>query len=152
MEKRLKVYIIGSLRNEEIPSLGNALRRIGITAFDDWHGAGPEADDFWKSYEVSRGRGYEEALYGEAARNTFDFDKRHLDECDAGVLVMPAGKSAHMEIGYLVGKGKRAYILFDGYPERWDVMYLFATRVFFTEAALVAELKEVAEHADASDT
>lgn len=132
-----KVYVIGSLRNQKIPQVGNILRAEGFDAFDDWFGGGYEADDKWRDYEEARGRGYDEALYGEAARNVFDFDKRHLDECDVGVLVMPSGKSAHLEVGYLAGQGKRTYVLFDGIPERWDVMYLFCTRVVFSITELL---------------
>lgn len=136
-----KVYVIGSLRNEEVPLVGNALRDAGYEAFDDWHGGGPEADDKWREYEQVRRRSYAEALYGEAARNIFEFDKRHLDQSDAAVLVMPAGKSAHLEVGYMVGQGKRTYVLFDGVPDRWDVMYLFCTKVVFSVDELLTELK-----------
>jgi len=47
-----------------------------------------------------------------------------------GVLVLPAGKSGHLELGYMIGQGKPGYILLDGEPERFDVMYNFATGVF----------------------
>ena len=30
------IYIIGSLRNPEIPLLGNDLRKLGLDVFDDW--------------------------------------------------------------------------------------------------------------------
>lgn len=137
----MRVYIIGSLRNPKIPELGNALRAEGMYAFDDWFGAGHEADDQWLLYEKTRGRSYGEALYGEAAAHIFNFDKDHLDRSDAGVLVMPAGKSGHLELGYLAGKGKETYVLFDGEPERWDCMYQFANKVFFNQDELVSYLK-----------
>ena len=122
------VYIIGSLRNAGIPEIGNAIRKLGIEAFDDWYAAGPEADDKWKEYEKGRGRSYSEALAGHAARHVFEFDKYHLDRVDAAVLVLPAGRSAHLELGYMAGRGKPTFVLFpDGEPdERWDVMYQFA--------------------------
>jgi nucleoside 2-deoxyribosyltransferase len=44
---------------------------------------------------------------------------------------MPAGKSAHLELGYIIGQGKPGYILFDKMPERLDVMHVFANGVFF---------------------
>lgn len=126
-----KLYLIGSLRNPRIRDIGNAIREWGYDVFDDWHAVGPEADDHWRDYEKARGRSYAEALQGAAAQNTFHFDKRHLDAADAAILVAPAGKSAHMELGYMLGKGKPGFILFyeEPEPERWDVMYLFATAV-----------------------
>jgi hypothetical protein len=54
---------------------------------------------------------------------------------------MPAGKSGHLELGYMLGQGKRGYVLFDKEPERWDIMYQFATDDFFCKEELVAELK-----------
>lgn len=122
----MAVYLIGSLRNPEIPKIGNALREKGVDVFDDWYGAGPEADDKWKEYEQTRGRSYEAALKGYAANQIFGFDKTHLDRCDTAVLVYPAGRSGHLEFGYSMGAGKKGYILID-HPDRWDVMVLFAT-------------------------
>lgn len=124
-----RIYVIGSLRNPVVPVVGQALRDQGFEVFDDWHAAGPRADDHWREYEESRGRTYVEALDGAAAANVFRFDKANLDRADAVVLVLPAGKSAHLELGYVIGTGKPGYILMAPEDCRWDVMYRFATRV-----------------------
>lgn len=123
-----KVYLIGSLRNPEIPKLANVLRESGYTVFDDWFAAGPEADDRWRDYEKGRGRNLQQALDGYAANHVFYFDRRHLEQADIVVLALPAGKSGHLELGWALGKGKRGYILLDSL-ERWDVMYRFADGV-----------------------
>ena len=125
------IYLIGSLRNPAIPMVAEFLRtRGGHDVFDDWHAAGPEADDKWQEYEQRRGRSYREALDGYAVWHTFSYDEYHLNRCDTVVLVMPAGKSGHLEFGYAVGKGKRGFVFFaEGYPERWDAMYRFASGV-----------------------
>lgn len=136
-------YLIGSLRNPEIPVLGNWLRGQGVNVFDDWHAAGPEADDHWQAYERARGRSYEQALAGAVAQNAFNFDKRHIDASTAAVLVMPAGKSAHLELGYAAGKGKATGILLVEDPERFDLMYNFADLVTNDRDRLAAFLKEV---------
>lgn len=137
------VYIIGSLRNPIIPTIGNAIRNLGYEAFDDWYAAGPIADDSWQSYEKERGTHYREALKGYAARHVFDFDLHHLHRADIALLVLPAGKSGHLEFGYLMGQGNLGYVLFDQEPERWDVMYQFATDVFFNQEDLLNELKRI---------
>lgn len=135
------IYITGSLRNSQIPIIGNKLRELGQEVFDDWHSVGPEADDKWKEYEQRRGRSYREALQGYAARHVFSFDRAHLDRADAVLLVLPAGRSGHLELGYAVGQGKKGYILLDD-PDRWDVMYQFAFinegNIFFNEQELYA--------------
>lgn len=140
-EPRNRIYLIGSLSNPEIPKIGNALRSEGFEVFDDWYAAGPEADDHWQAYETQRGRTYSEALQGYAAKNVYAFDKRHMDRCDIGVLVLPAGKSGHMELGWMKGKGKRTYVLVNEDPERWDVMYNFHDGVAMNYEELVEMLK-----------
>jgi hypothetical protein len=142
------IYLIGSLRNPAVPYLGATLRTIGFDVFDDWHGAGPEADDKWKEYEETRGRSYSMALEGRAAKHIFAFDKKHLDMADIAVLVLPAGKSGHLELGYMCGQeDKKAFILFpDGEPERWDVMYQFADGVYFDTEHLVGHLTDLLDN------
>ena len=126
------IFLSGSLRNPRVPLLANDLREIGYEVFDDWHSAGPRADDHWQEYETARGHSYKDALQGWAAQNTFAFDLRHLKRADISVLLLPSGKSSHMEFGYVVGRGKAGFILFeDGEPARWDVLYQFARGVFF---------------------
>ena len=142
-----KLYLIGSLRNEAIPPLGNALRSLGFEVFDDWFAPGPEADDFWQKYEKGRGRSYGDALQGHAGKHVFEFDKGHIESSDLCVLALPAGKSGHLELGYFLGKGKPGYILFPEEPERWDVMYQFATGVFFDLGSLTDRLLKDYENA-----
>ena len=137
----MMIYLIGSLRNDRIIPLGNAIRELGIDVHDDWHSAGPEADDYWLTDQKLKGLTYKEALAGPAAQFVFNFDKEFLDRADAGVLVLPAGKSAHLEAGYLIGWRKPVFVLFDKEPDRWDVMYNFAKDVFFSVDDLIVELK-----------
>ncbi len=137
----MKVYLIGSLRNPVVPEVAGKLRQAGVDCFDDWYSAGPEADDKWKEYEQGRGHNYLQALDGLAAGHVYEFDKLHLDQSDAVVLLLPAGKSGHLELGYSIGRGKPGYILLDS-PDRWDVMYKFATKVFDKVDELVEKLTE----------
>ncbi len=114
-----------------MPLLGNFLRGHGWEVFEDWYAAGPEADDKWTAYEQGRGHTFAEALKGHAAQHVFQFDKHHLDTSDIVVLMMPAGKSGHLEFGYAIGQGKKGFILLEQEPERFDVMYAFATGVVY---------------------
>ncbi len=141
----MQIYLIGSLRNPAVPIVANDLRSQGYEVFDDWYAVGPKADDHWLEYEKGRGRTYAEALKGHAAQNTFHFDKRHIDASDVGVLVYPAGKSAHLELGYMIGQGKQGFILVEENPERWDVMTQFATGVAHSIKDLFEMLKSQAK-------
>jgi hypothetical protein len=119
-----KIYIIGALKNDNIISIADILRPK-YDVFDQWITPGPNADQYLFEYAKKRGWNYKEALTCYAAKNNFDFDKKHIDSSDIVIMVMPAGKSAHLELGYSIGIGKEAHILFDSEPERFDLMYNF---------------------------
>lgn len=136
------IYVIGSLRNPAVTEFSNQIEALGIEAFSSWYGAGEKADDAWKEYQTARGLNFGQALKEYAAQHVFQFDKFHLDRTDAAVLLLPAGKSGHLELGYTVGRGKPGYIVFEQMPEdRWDVMYNFATKVFFSRQDFLDELR-----------
>lgn len=134
----MKIYLGGSLQNEKIKFYANELRsRINnVVVFDDWMGAHPEADEKWREYSNQRCMSYEEAIRSNAGQNVFTMDLLNLISSDVFILVLPAGKSAHLEAGFMAGLryagfGKRMYILLDaGSSERYDVMYAFADKVF----------------------
>lgn len=136
------IYLIGSLRNPKIPLVANTLREAGHDVFDDWYSAGERADDYWKEYEAVRGRSYAEAIAGRMAEHVFGFDYRHLQRCRVAVLVLPGGKSAHMEFGWCIGQMKRCYVLFEEEPDkdRWDLMYKLAQGVVFDVDELVRRI------------
>jgi hypothetical protein len=138
------IYVIGSLRNSNIPVMANKLRKINSEweVFDSWFSPGPRADDYLRDYAKIKGLNYKETLQDYAATHIFEFDKKHIDRATDVVMIMPAGKSGHLELGYALGKGKRGYILFDEEPKRVDVMYQFATGIFFDFKELEAELKK----------
>lgn len=136
----MKVYVIGSLRNPEIPKIANQLRENEFEVFADWYAAGENADDSWRDYEKSQGRTYLEALKGPAANNVFEFDKRWLQWAEAVILVAPAGKSGHLELGWSLGQGKLGYYLLDS-PDRWDVMLKFASVVTDNLQEIIKDLK-----------
>jgi len=139
------IYIIGALKNRTIPHLANQIEKLGIEAFDSWQSPGPDADIYLKKYEKLRGRNHLQAMKGYAAQQIFQFDKNHLDRCDAAVLVMPAGKSGHLELGYTIGRGKPGFILFDREPRKYDIMHLFATDIFYSTKDLLKQLKKLKE-------
>jgi nucleoside 2-deoxyribosyltransferase len=91
-------------------------------------------------YSKAKGMNFKEALADHGAQHVYNFDRTFLDRADIVVLVLPAGKSGHLELGYALGKGKKGYILLDGEPERYDVMYNFATEVFTNRDDLLRAL------------
>lgn len=136
------VYLIGSLRNPKIPFIARRLRRLNVEVFDNWFAPGPHADDYWRKYSKIKGLSYKEALASYEAMHIFAFDKHHIDRADFGLLVMPAGKSGHLEAGYMRGQGKPVFVLFDKEPKRYDVMVQFCTDIFFSEKTLHDSLRK----------
>jgi hypothetical protein len=137
-----KIFIGGSLRNPNIPIIAAEIRKTlpDAVVFDDWFSGGPEADDCWRAYEKARGHDLAQAVKGPAAQNIFQYDRRHILESDAYVLILPAGRSGHLELGFAVGNNKRGYILMDEEPDRYDVMYAFADEVFYKRENLYDQL------------
>ena len=135
------IYLIGSLRNANIPTIGDELRAAGFEVFDEWHSAGERADDAFKDYCDGRGLSYKEALQTYAAKHIFEFDKTHLTRASIVVLVMPAGKSGHLELGWALGQGKAGYVMFEEIPERYDQMYQFANDIFLSKEEMINELR-----------
>ncbi|SFR15369.1 hypothetical protein [Desulfoscipio geothermicus] len=124
----MKIYIASSWKNEElVRAFAKMLRDAGL-----------EVDDFT---DDSRGRfvfHYSELgnldeldainfLEDERSQRAFQEDKKWLDWADAVVLILPAGKSAHLEAGYAKGCGKKLVIWQMSFPKgEFDVMYGFA--------------------------
>ncbi len=140
--EKTNVYLIGALKNPRIPDIGNRLRGEGYDVMDEWFTPGELADTNWQEYERKRGRTYAQALKGRAAQNIFLFDRSYIDHSDIVVLVMPAGKSAMLELGYSGGQGKYTCLFLDGQePDRYDVMPGVANHVFNTEDELLLGLR-----------
>jgi len=69
-------------------------------------------------------------MYDERSQKAFKEDKKWIDWADGVLLYLPAGKSAHLEAGYAVGKGKFLIIFQQKFPKgEFDVMYGFANLI-----------------------
>jgi hypothetical protein len=138
------VYVMGALKNPDIVYFGRQLSKAlgGEEVFTEWHHPGPEADTFWQKDEQARGRSFIEALDSDHAWAMFEFDRSHLDMARAGVLYLPAGKSAYAEMGYLRGQRKTVIALMPEEPERWDLMLRFASLIVTTPHEVAAALRE----------
>lgn len=135
------IYLAGALKNPNIPNIAAQLRAAGYDVFDDWFSAGPGADDAWRDHERAKGHKFKQALESPAAKHVFAFDSAWIERADIMVLALPAGKSGHMELGIMLGRGKPGFILLDNDPERYDVMYQFATGVAENMTDLLTQIR-----------
>lgn len=67
-------------------------------------------------------------------------DFRAMLWCDCCVMLLPSGRSAHAEMGYCAGAGKRTVVyLRDG--EEPDLMHLLASDLVHSDAQLLSVLR-----------
>jgi len=125
-----KIYLASSWKNKEIVrKLAEVLREQGHEV-DDFTDDSPGRFVFsWtKITEDELKLNAKEFMQNEKAQRAFKEDKARIDWCNVLICILPCGLSAHMELGYAAGKGKKV-ILFapEGFePGKWEVMYGFA--------------------------
>lgn len=144
----MKIYLAGSLANDKIKALGTMLRESidSIHVFDAWAAAHPEADECWRKYsKESRDQTFGRAIRDHAGSQVFNFDRLNLLAADVLVLVLPCGKSGHLEAGYIAGLreagfGKKVLAYVGDDPDRYDVMYAFFDQIITNEEHLRREL------------
>lgn len=109
------VYVASSWRNYLQPAVVAVLRASGIDCYD-FKNPAPEKSGFsWKSIDPNwqqwTPQQWRDAIGGPIAKEGYALDKGGMDKADACVLVLPAGRSAHLEAGYMAGQGKPVFTL-----------------------------------------
>jgi hypothetical protein len=138
-----RIYVASSWRNYFQVKMINALRAAGHEVYDfrnprpAEHGfLWSDIDPQWQSWTPC---GFRDALSHPIAERGFRSDYEAMQWADTCVLVLPCGRSAHLEAGYFVGARKRLVVLLsDGEPE---LMYKMASSICITidEAVLAVE-------------
>ena len=140
----MKIYVASSWRNQYQPAVVKALRDAGHEVYDfrnppnggkgfhwsdidkDWHG--------WSNVQ------YRQALEHPIAKAGFQSDMDGLLWCEVCVLVLPCGRSAHLELGWSIGDSKRTYILSIDSHEP-ELMYKMVDKICISIDELLSELK-----------
>ena len=111
-----KVYFASSWRNQYFPEVVKRLREAGHEVYDFRNpphgGAGFHWTDIDPDAPAWTYAQYAEGLHHPLAERQFQADIDALTWADTCVLVLPCGRSAHTEAGWMAGAGKRviAYI------------------------------------------
>jgi hypothetical protein len=98
-----------------------------------------EIDPNWESWEASA---YRESLSHPIASAGFDSDFSAMILADACVLVLPCGRSAHLEAGWFAGRGKPLHILILGERTEPELMYKMATSICLSLPELAERLRQ----------
>ena len=141
MSRTRRVYVASSWRNHAQPGVVQAIRDAGHEAYDfkapsagnsgvHWS----EIDPAWQGWAP---QAFSAALEHPVAQSGFQHDWNAMEWADTGVLVLPCGRSAHLEAGYFTGAGKDLFILLTE-PQEPELMYRMATRVCLSQDELLA--------------
>jgi nucleoside 2-deoxyribosyltransferase len=101
-----KIYVASSWRNYYQIAMVAACRAAGFEAYDFKDSEGfkwDEVDPKWEHWDYE---GWQKGLCHERAEQGFKRDMDALEGADRCILVLPSGRSAHLEAGYAIGKGK----------------------------------------------
>jgi hypothetical protein len=140
----MRIYVASSWRNRYQPSVVQALRDMGHDVYDFRHPAPgddgfswAEIDPAWQSWTPAQ---YRDALQHPLAQVGFAQDRRALQTADVTVLVLPCGRSAHLELGYAVGVRQRTAVLMLE-PAEAELMYHLVDQVCLSVDELRAWLQ-----------
>lgn len=123
-----RIYVASSWRNEIQPTVVARLRAEGHAVYDfrnPPHGdsgfAWRQIDPEWKHWSPEK---YRQLLTTHpVASHGFLSDMRGMQWADTCVLVLPCGRSAHLEAGWFCGAGKRCIVLLaEGEPELMNLL------------------------------
>lgn len=117
-----RIYVASSWRNPYQPEVIQALRGVGFEVYDfknptvGYHNPDglprgfqwSEIDPDWETWSPAA---YREALAHPLAERGYASDFTAMQWADTCVLVLPSGRSAHLEAGWAKGTGRRLYVL-----------------------------------------
>lgn len=140
-----RIYVASSWRNTAQPEVVTQLREGGHEVYDFRHPRHGEDGFSWSSCDPEW-RGWSAEAYrrilttSPIAAHGFVNDLRGMQWADTCLLLLPCGRSAHLEAGWFCGQGKRCVILTrDG--EEPELMALLATDICISVDEVLEALK-----------
>lgn len=122
-----KVYLASSWKNKKlVDKVDVFLKSRGFEVSNFTH---PDDRDYlfnWDQIPNSANMTQLDVMQIPLVNNSFKEDKGWLDWADWIFLILPCGKSAHLEAGYAAGSGKKLAIYAEEFPKgEFDSMYGF---------------------------
>lgn len=107
------IYVASSWRNMLQQGIVHTLRAAGLNVYD-FRNPAPGNNGFgWREIDPNwlqwTPRQWRDALKTQTAREGYALDKGGMDAADCCVLVLPCGRSAHLEAGYMAACGKPVF-------------------------------------------
>ena len=140
-EEQMRIYVASSWRNARQPEVVRALSQDGHQTYD-FHNPHPspsafqwsEIDPDWQDWQANS---FRQALEHPLAERGFQSDLNAIRQAHALVLVLPCGRSAHLEAGWAAGQGKPVCVLLDQQNEP-ELMYKMASHLATSLPELLA--------------
>lgn len=145
MHKPRRIYVASSWRNAYFLDVVAVLKEMGHMVYNFREPTGPESRGFhwseiserWERWETHE---YRTALDSVIAVAGYANDWGAMQWADTCVLVLPCGRSAHIEAGYFVGAKKELFILLVE-PQEPELMYKMATGIVLNMPELIGRLQ-----------
>lgn len=138
-----RIYLASSWRNSEQPALVALLYKHGHEVYDfrnPPHSTGFKWSDIGLEPPCTAADYRRALLSHPRAAQGFNADFSAMRWADTGLLLLPSGRSAHLELGWMAGAGKRTLILTrDG--EEPELMALLADRICISVDEVLQELR-----------
>jgi|SRR5262245_12766921 len=143
----MRLYVASSWKNEDYYQVLSHLISVGHTVWDwreppngdpgfSWKQSNPD----WKPGDKVTTAELRALLDTEAAKRGFANDMRGMIEADTGILLLPCGRSAHVEAGLMRGWSKPVYVLRQ-YPDEPDLLYRAFTAICGSVEELLTHLE-----------
>ncbi len=124
--KSSKIYIASSWRNQYQPDCVAMLRSLQHEVYDFRNPPGRNAGFAWSdidpNWENWTTEEYRKALKHPLAVTGFQSDFEGMQWADVCLLVLPSGRSANAEAGWMKGAGKTVYV-FSPVKQEPELMY-----------------------------
>jgi len=136
-----KIYLASSWRNEQQPAMVGMLRKLGHEVYDFRNPSSGNSGFSWSeispSWQKWKPEEFRKALQNPIAKKGFSLDFQAMFWADTFLLLLPCGRSAHLEAGWAIGAGKSVGILLDDKKNEPELMYKLTPAIFckFEEVA-----------------
>ena len=144
IESMAKIYVASSWRNQYYEEVVRCLREQGHEVYDFRNpphgGSGFHWTDVDENAPNWTFEQYAKGLSHPLAERQFSADLEALQQAGTCVLVLPCGRSAHTEAGWMAGAGKRV-IVYIPEMEEPELMYKLFDRVVGSLDELVQSLR-----------
>ena len=144
-----KIYVASSWKNENQQKLVAFLREHGHKVYDFTRPQGELKPSAWEVAKINPDEcsvaEYSDATADPDTQNRFMEHLAAMSDADTAILLLPCGRSAHAEAGFMAGMGKRVIVFTYDNVVKPELMYLLFEGFANKEKTLLEWLDEPIE-------